>query len=276
MTPSNTALTPEIMNIADNQGNKHTVVPTLHQHSQDEIDGLVDALAGKAATVHKHTSIGYEENTKSAFVITSEDTVSIEVQNEERGGECEITPSNIDNLFRALSNPDTVPTLNSNNLVTSGGVKTALARKMDTKQIDPQPANNVDHLVTSKGVYDALVRKSDKVPQIKLHIESEDHINMDSPTSLIDVLDFQGAFNNLPIPVELVLYKQTIEGEAKIIYPTSLSLIFVDLESGQFVVDFYFAGNIYEVSGTADDFQQPTEVVLDDEFFIKKDSIWNV
>jgi hypothetical protein len=52
--------------------------------------------------------------------------VNIEVRNEEGGGECAIKPSNIGNLIRALSNPDSTPTASSNNLVTSGGVKAAI------------------------------------------------------------------------------------------------------------------------------------------------------
>ena len=40
-----------------------------------------------------------------------------------------ITPDNMDNLIRALLDPDTAPTTNSTNLVTSGGVKAALEGK---------------------------------------------------------------------------------------------------------------------------------------------------
>ena len=37
-----------------------------------------------------------------------------------------ITPDNMDNLIRALLDPDTAPTANSDNLVTSGGIKAAI------------------------------------------------------------------------------------------------------------------------------------------------------
>ena len=53
-------------------------------------------------------------------------------------GEATIDANNITNLQRALLNPDSTPTANSNNLVTSGGVKTALDSKapiLDTQVV---------------------------------------------------------------------------------------------------------------------------------------------
>ena len=47
-----------------------------------------------------------------------------------------ITPDNMENLIRALLNPDTAPTANSTNLVTSGGVKAALVAKANKDDVD--------------------------------------------------------------------------------------------------------------------------------------------
>lgn len=100
--------------------------PTANSTNPVTSGGVKAALDQKADTLHGHTSIQDEEDAKLASVITSEDTVNIEVRNEDGGGECTIKPSNISNLIRALSDPDTAPTANSNKLVTSGGVKTAI------------------------------------------------------------------------------------------------------------------------------------------------------
>jgi hypothetical protein len=111
--------------------------------------GVKTALDGKANVLHGHTSIQDEADAKSASVIASEDTVNIEVRNEEGGGECAIKPSNIGNLIRALSNPDTTPTANSTKLVTSGGVKAALDGKApegDTEVIFEEGENIFVHL----------------------------------------------------------------------------------------------------------------------------------
>lgn len=91
--------------------------------------GVKTALDGKANINHTHTFIGQETSAESASVSVSGGAVNIEVRNEGGGGECDITPSNIGNLYRALSDPDTVPTLNSNKLVTSNGVRVALEER---------------------------------------------------------------------------------------------------------------------------------------------------
>ena len=156
MTPTNTAMTPEIMNIADNQNVKHTVIPTYHTHSQDEVEGLTAELNSKAPINHSHYFIGEDTDESAAEVNASEDVVHIKVRNEGGGGECDITPSNIGNLDRALSDPDSVPTANSDKFVKSGGVYNALAGKMDNRQFDSDPTLNSTKLVTSGNIRKAM------------------------------------------------------------------------------------------------------------------------
>ena len=153
MTPTNTAMTPEIMNIADNQNVKHTVIPTPHIHSQSEIDGLADALAGKAAVDHSHANIYNGENN---MLSVGEGYMDIELNDGKIGGELELTVNNLPNLQRALTNPDNTPTANSNKLITSGGVYSALAGKMDNRQFDSDPTLNSTKLVTSGNIRKAM------------------------------------------------------------------------------------------------------------------------
>ena len=156
MTPTNTAMTPEIMNIADNQNVKHTVIPTPHTHSQDEVEGLTAELNSKAPINHIHHWIGEDTGESAAEVTASEDVVHIEVRDEGGGGECNITPSNIGNLARALETPDATPTANSDKFVKSGGVYNALAGKMDDRQFDSDPTLNSTKLVTSGKIRKAM------------------------------------------------------------------------------------------------------------------------
>jgi len=146
MTPTNTTMTPEIKNIADNSGDKHTVVPTPHTHSRDEVDGLVDALNAKADTKHSHTDIYETKGFQTAIVETVKDpsesnTTYIQLgfqddREEEFYQYARISLQNLNNLKRALLNPDATPTADSDNLVTSGGVKAAIAEKADKSLID--------------------------------------------------------------------------------------------------------------------------------------------
>ena len=129
-------MSPEIKNIMDNEDVKHTVVPTPHTHSRDEVDGLVDALANKADVRHSHDSIYETKGYQTAVVETvkdpsASDTTYIQLgfqddREEEFYQYARISLANLNNLKRALLNPDSTPTANSDNLVTSGGVKAAI------------------------------------------------------------------------------------------------------------------------------------------------------
>ena len=211
MVPNNSAKTPLIQRIFDSFGSDHTVTPTPHYHSQDEVSGLDSALAGKAsasdmttalaakadkvanATNNNFAALDGNGNLKDsgkkatdfsnsipsggpsgAIVIVSNSgqigrsnktlsdlmpattidttpiadsdhlvtsggvkaaldgkrtlvgqTISLVIN----GQEIEIESSDVPNLIRALSDPDSTPTANSENLVTSGGVKAALDGK---------------------------------------------------------------------------------------------------------------------------------------------------
>lgn len=162
MTPSNPDNNkPLIYRICDAGGVFHLVAPFDHTHSQDEVEGLPAALNNKAEKNHSHDHIGEDTHESYAGVTASEGTVHIEVHNQSGGGECDITPSNIGNLARALETPDATPTTNSDKLVKSGGVKAALDGKQDALTFDTTPTAESTNPVTSGGVKAALDGKQD-------------------------------------------------------------------------------------------------------------------
>ena len=127
MEPSNpTNGQPFIYRIMDAFGVKHQVVPVNHTHRD---------LVGQ--------------------------TVSI-VINE---NEIELTLDELPNILRAISDPDSMPTANSDKLVTSGGVKAALDGKQGTLTFDTTPTAGSNNPVTSGGVKAAL----DNITSIRVY-----------------------------------------------------------------------------------------------------------
>ena len=125
MTPENPDNDkPFIYRIADALGVNHQVVPVNHSHRD---------LVGES--------------------------ISLVIN----GNEIELTTEDIPNILRALSDPNTVPTANSDKLITSGGVYSALSGKMDSRQFDSEPTLNSTNLVTSGVVKAALDRKANNV-----------------------------------------------------------------------------------------------------------------
>lgn len=140
MTPSNpTNQQPLIYRIADALGINHLVVPTQHTHSRDEVAGLENFINTHSHMINKHNGDAY------AYVDVQSDTdngkakieLGIEDASEsEYSRKIAITWENIKNFARALLDPDTTPTANSDNLVTSGGVKAALDNKTSISHED--------------------------------------------------------------------------------------------------------------------------------------------
>ena len=125
MTPENPDNDkPFIYRIADALGVNHQVVPVNHSHRD---------LVGES--------------------------ISLVIN----GNEIELTTEDIPNILRALSDPNTVPTANSDKLITSGGVYSALSGKMDSRQFDSEPTLNSTNLVTSGVAKAALDRKANNV-----------------------------------------------------------------------------------------------------------------
>lgn len=113
MTPTNTQMTPEIENIMDNEDVKHTVIPTPHSHSQNEVDGLAAALAAKANAVPAGAPTGGIVIVNTAGEMSRSDKTILDLLNAIAAKQDALT-------F------DTTPTAESTNPVTSGGVKAAI------------------------------------------------------------------------------------------------------------------------------------------------------
>lgn len=184
MTPSNPDnQQPLIYRIADSLGVFHIVAPVNHTHAQSEVEGLVAALAAKAAKVSGATnnnlaaldangdlkdsghgvtdSVSYGSSSlitsggvhaalqgkadKNKISETAENgayamveaettdkgqvTIGLKDAGDSSTDYTSLTKANIGNLKRALLNPDSTPTTNSDKLVTSGGVKAELESK---------------------------------------------------------------------------------------------------------------------------------------------------
>lgn len=147
---------PLIHRIADALGVFHLVAPVDHHHSQAEIDGLVDALAGKAPANYIPTQIVDDEDQVSSVKCFGGDgieikapIIDIKLANAEE--DVSIVPANAPNIARAVRNPDSTPTASSDNLITSGAVADALSGKANT---------NHTHSYNENGLYVHLYTKN--------------------------------------------------------------------------------------------------------------------
>ena len=91
-----------------------------------DVLGVIHELADALHT-HSHIDDGESQ------LYIGEGVIGAEVQTSEGGFEFEISGDNANNLLRALNNPDDAPTEDSDNLMTSGAIATALAAKADGK-----------------------------------------------------------------------------------------------------------------------------------------------
>ena len=152
MTPSNPSNSqPLIYRIMDALGVSHLVACINHTHEQSEVDGLTTALANKADKNHNHDFISQHVTGQyESSVTTSEGTVHVEMDiTGEGGGEFDITPSNIGNVIRALQDPDSAPTKNSDKLITSSGVFNILQNFVVVKESSAFPITGKQSVLDS-------------------------------------------------------------------------------------------------------------------------------
>ena len=149
MTPTNTAMTPEIKNIADNNGDKHTVVPTPHTHSQDDVDGLAAALAAKLAKLTSFTAGNFVK-------VKSDGTLEDSGKKASDFADAAATATALAGKQATLTF-DSTPTANSTNPVTSGGVFSELAKKLSKVEV-----TDLDDLseITDSGLYGLCLNTS--------------------------------------------------------------------------------------------------------------------
>jgi hypothetical protein len=104
--------------------------PTANSNKLVTSDGVAAALAAKNSIDQVDDNDNQEAHLDA---IAEDDDVYFKFQLKNGNTEKQVllTVSKMDNFARAISNPDTTPTSNSTNLVTSGGVKAALVGKAD-------------------------------------------------------------------------------------------------------------------------------------------------
>lgn len=136
---------PFIYRILDSLGIAHQVAPVNHQH---------DMLIGQ--------------------------TIRIIIN----GNEIELEISDLPNILRALSNPDSTPTQDSDKLITSAAVYAALAGKQNTLTFDPTPTADSQNPVTSGGVKTALDSKADASAMTAALAEKQDTLPFDTTPTL--------------------------------------------------------------------------------------------
>ena len=215
---------PLIYRIADALGVFHLVAPVNHTHSQAEIDGLAAALAAKANAIPAGSPTGgiVIANTagellrSSKTVMDLENAIAAKADKNELGDSesgtfvqidndilrlsayqkmvlgisepddefVEISNDNIQNLRRALTNPDSTPTASSDNLITSGAVAAALTRSVliITSNIDVEglpvgkiiPVSYFNTSNEAKNLYDIFSFDNVTTQYKRLAINTED------------------------------------------------------------------------------------------------------
>ena len=116
----------------------HQVAPVNHTHKGDEVTGI--------------THIGEDTTEYTAGITASEGTIHMEVADHGTGGgggEVEIDHTNIGNLIRALQNPDSAPTKNSDKLITSSGVFNILQNFVVVKESSAFPITGKQSVLDS-------------------------------------------------------------------------------------------------------------------------------
>lgn len=133
-------------------------VPTSGSNNLVKSGGVFSALLNKVSKIIASQST----SEKSAYVETEIDgddgVIHLGVKSEgEEEQIVDIDHNNFANLIRALHNPDSTPTESSDNLVTSGGVFSELAKKLSKVEV-----TDLDDLseITDNGLYELCLNTS--------------------------------------------------------------------------------------------------------------------
>ena len=317
---------PLIYRIADAAGVFHLVAPVDHNHTMSEVAGLESALAAKANAAAVETALAGKMDKKtidsapianSTNLVTSGgvkaaldgkrnlvgQTISFVIN----GQEIEIESSDVPNLIRALSNPDTTPTADSNNLVTSGGVKaaldgkqdiltfdstptegstnpvtsggvkTVLEGKQDTLTFDATPTANSTNPVTSGGVKAALDGKENIAPKLRVSCSLVEGTKILTEVNQGDIVDlisqiWDGQGTDVAYKMEIECVAQDI---AAIAQCSCMYHLFTTGGYDRFAFAIVLNNDVYQVNGTVDDYQQGVGFHLDSNHLTYIDDIFN-
>lgn len=240
---------PFIFRILDSLGIAHLVAPLNHEHSKSEIVGLESSLAIVAKEISKTSGDQYalvrceSKNNNAQILLNITDTGDLEYERY-----AIITWQNMPNLQRALADPDSVPTASSDNLVTSGGVKTALDGKQNTLTFDTTPTTGSTNPVTSGGVKTALDVKAAKTnTNVTYFTKSFAQDKIDLKYIFEDEHD-QSTFileNHSQDAYKVSDFFETGDEDAIILYPsTELPSVAEDGFAVVRVLRYYYAGDL--------------------------------
>ena len=157
-------------NLKDSGKKASDFMPTMpvddvpHEDSDDLVTsgGVYMALELKADANHTHTGI---ESTQSSVTcegsighvdIDARTAILLAIQDKDAA----ITYQTIDNLNRALSNPDAAPTLNSDKLVTSGGIYNAINNIGNVTELSLSGEQTISPSSLESGKTDLVVRSN--------------------------------------------------------------------------------------------------------------------
>ena len=294
MNPSNTQVTPEIKKVIDSNGDGHTVIPTPHTHDQSEVRGLTTALAAKADTSTVNAALNgkasvAQVNAKASKVsgavsghfagldsngdLTDSGVSAASFSNRvaagtngsiivaDASGTIGRSPKTIADLMPATT-IDSTPTLNSTNLVTSGGVYSALLGKASTAQ---------------------LSGKEDKPLPLGIHCNDDTaELYPDDRDELYDVItEVQSKLvmsTSNPKPVHVLIVLSYFDQQANLMYKCAVNGEMAIWTSGNNVhLSIIIGKSIYVMNGTysiiEDQGQAECEVTISDETFYFENSI---
>lgn len=118
---------------------------TWKEGADADIADIQGQLGNFALKEHTHNSILDTDTDSSVSISEGVLNIALDDPSTGTGGEIDITADSIGNLQRAISNPDTEPTEDSNALITSGAVYAALQEMTAAIQ---EIAGRVDALTT--------------------------------------------------------------------------------------------------------------------------------
>lgn len=127
-------------------GGVYSAINNKMNISRDSLDSVVGIR-------EVHTA--QDEEFDEAYII-GDDRIMLGLGDQASNKKIYINMSNAANLERALADPDTTPTANSEKFVTSGGVKVALDGKQDALTFDTTPTAGSNNPVTSGGIKTAI------------------------------------------------------------------------------------------------------------------------
>lgn len=283
MNPSNTQVTPEIKKVIDSNGDGHTVIPTPHTHPLSEISNYPGSESTPTTGSSKLITSG---GVKTALD-SKADTSSV---NAALNGKASVVQVNAKASKVSGAVSGHFAGLDSNGDLTDSGKKAS--DFMPSTTIDNTPTANSTNLVTSGGVYSALLGKAsnqdllgkeDKPLPLGIHCYDDTaELYLDDRDELYDVITvvqhrLVGSTSN-PKPVHVLVVLSYFDDHGNLLYKCAVNGEMAIWTSGNNVhLSIIIGKSIYVMNGTysiiEDQGQDECEVTISDETFYFENSI---